>query len=84
VPAEHGHLEFYRLPSDSPQLNVIEQFWKPLRRRATHNRLFDTMADLKRPLRASLCHDPTIRGRVRSLVDGCYTRPVNQTASPGV
>ena len=33
--AEHPHLEFYRLPSYSPQLNVIERFWKLLRRRAT-------------------------------------------------
>ena len=40
--AENPHLEFKRLPSYSPQLNVIERFWKVLRRRATHNRLFDT------------------------------------------
>src|SRR5262249_17908643 len=42
--AENPHLEFYRLPSYSPQLNPIERFWKKLRRRATHNRLFDTLA----------------------------------------
>jgi transposase len=82
--AEHPHLEFYRLPSYSPQLNVIERLWKLLRRRATHNRLFDTMADLKRSLRASLCYYQTMRGRVRSLIGGCYTRPTNQTASAGV
>src|SRR6516165_9025999 len=41
------HLEFKRLPSYSPQLNPIERFWKALRRRATHNRLFDTIADLE-------------------------------------
>jgi len=83
VLAEHRHLEFYRLPSYSPQLNVIERFWKLLRRRATHNRLFDTMADLKRSLRASLCYYQTMRGRVRSLIRSCYTRPVDQTASAG-
>jgi transposase len=44
--ADNPHLEVYRLPSYSPQLNVIERFWKLLRRRATHNRLFDTLADL--------------------------------------
>ena len=54
-----------------------------LRRRATHNRLFDTLADLKRSLRASLCYFQTVRGRVRSLIARCYTRPENQTASAG-
>jgi hypothetical protein len=84
VLAEHEHLEFYRLPSYSPQLNVIERFWKLLRRRATHNRLFDGLADLRRSLRASLCYYQTMRSRVRSLIDGCYTRPANQTASAGM
>ncbi|MDB5348935.1 MAG: uncharacterized protein JWN86_182 [Planctomycetota bacterium] len=82
--AENLHLEFYRLPSYSPQLNVIERFWKRLRRRATHNRLFDSLADLKRSLRASLCYDKTMRGRVRSLIAGRYTSPAKRTASPGV
>ena len=63
--ADHPHLEFKRLPSYSPQLNVIERFWRMLRRRATHNRLFDSLADLKRSLRASLCYFQTVRGRVR-------------------
>ena len=82
--ADHPHLEFYRLPSYSPQLNVIERFWKLLRRRATHNRLFDGLADLKRSLRASLCYYQTMRGRVRTLIAGCYTLPAKRTASPGV
>src|SRR4051794_14097763 len=82
--AEHPHLEFYRLPSYSPQLNVIERFWKLLRRRATHNRYFDGLAELKRSLRASLCYYQTMRGRVRSLIAGCYARPEKRTASPGV
>jgi transposase len=55
VLAEHPPLELKRLPSYSPQRNVIERFWKLLRRRATHNRLFDTLADLKRSIRANLC-----------------------------
>ena len=82
--AEHPHLEFKRLPSYSPQLNVIERFWKLLRRRATHNRLFETVADLKRSLRASLCYCQTVRGRIRSLVAGCYAPPVKPTASTGL
>lgn len=66
---DHPHLEFKRLPSYSPQLNPIERFWKLLRRRATHNRLFDTLADLKTSIRASLCYYQTMRDRVRTLLD---------------
>jgi transposase len=81
--AEHPHLELKRLPSYSPQLNVIERFWKLLRRRATHNRLFETLADLKRSIRASLCYFQTVRQRIQTLIANCYPRPVNQTALPG-
>ena len=79
--ADHPHLEFKRLPSDRPKLNVIERFWKRLRRRATQNRRFDTRADRKRSLRASLCSFQTMRGRVRRLIAGCDTRPENRTVS---
>lgn len=68
--ADNPHLEFKRLPSYSPQLNPIERFWKKLRRRATHNRLFDTLADLKRSLRASLCYFQTVRHKVKSIIEG--------------
>ena len=74
---DHPHLEFKRLPSYSPRLNPIERFWKKLRRRATHNRLFDTLADLKASLRASLCYFQTMRPKVKSILDG---RPRNKTA----
>ena len=81
---ECPHLEFYRLPSYSPHLNVIERFWRSLRRRATHNRLFEGLADLKRSLRASLCYFQTVRGRIKSLVAGCYSRHADQNASAGL
>jgi transposase len=81
--AECPHLEFYRLPSYSPHLNVIERFWRVLRRRATHNRLFESLSDLKRSVRNSLCYFQTVRGRVRSFVAKSYTRPANQKASAG-
>jgi len=81
--AEHPHLEFYRLPSYSPHLNVIERFWRVLRRRATHNRLFDHLADLKRSIRNSLCYFQTVRGRVRSLISRRSTRKTNRKASAG-
>jgi transposase len=73
--ADNPHLELKRLPSYSPQLNVIERFWKKLRRRATHNRLFETLADLKRSIRASLSYFQTLRQKVKSLIAGCYTLP---------
>jgi hypothetical protein len=81
--ADHPHLELKRLPSYSPQLNVIERFWKRLRRRATHNRVFDTLADLKQSIRNSLCYFQTVRGRIRTLIANCYPRPTNQTPSTG-
>ena len=66
---DNPHLRLKRLPAYSPQLNPIERFWKVLRRRATHNRLFDTLADLKKSLRASLCYFQTVRQRVKSLLE---------------
>src|SRR5262249_6167454 len=68
--AENPHLEFKRLPSYSPQLNPIERFWKVLRRRATHNRLFDTIADLQQSVRASLSSFQPVRQRVLTLING--------------
>lgn len=67
--AENPHLELKRLPSYSPQLNPIERFWKILRRRATHNRLFDTLADLRHSIRGSLSYYQTMRDRVRTLLN---------------
>jgi DDE superfamily endonuclease len=74
---DNPHLEFKRLPSYSPRLNPIERFWKKLRRRATHNRLFDRLADLKASLRASLCYFQTMRPKVKSILQG---RPRKKTA----
>lgn len=68
VLADHPHLQLYRLPSYSPQLNLIERFWRVLRRRATHNRRFLTMADLRTALRVSLCYFHTMRHKVLSLI----------------
>jgi transposase len=77
---DNPHLEFKRLPSYSPQLNPIERFWKLLRRRATHNRLFDTLADLKTSIRNSLSYFQTVRDRVKTLLK---RRPKKQTQSTG-
>jgi transposase len=75
--ADNPHLRFYRLPSYSPKLNPIERFWKKLRRRATHNRLFDTLADLKASIRASLSYFQTVRKKVKSLIVGTAKRVAN-------
>jgi transposase len=72
--ADNPHLEFYRLPSYSPNLNVVERCWKELRRRATPNRLCDTIAELKASVRASLSYFQTLRGKVLTLFKG---RPRN-------
>jgi transposase len=80
--AANPHLEFHRLPSYSPCLSPVEQFWRELRRRATHNRLFDTPADLKRSIRNSPSYFRTVRERVASLVQGCYPATTNATGSP--
>ncbi|HXH14378.1 MAG TPA: transposase [Alphaproteobacteria bacterium] len=65
---EWPHIELYRLPSYSPQLQLIERFWKVWRRRATHNRLFRALGQLKQTLRNSLCDYQTLRHRVLSLI----------------
>jgi hypothetical protein len=67
--AAHPHLRLYRLPSYSPQLNVIERFWRLLRRRATHNRLFTSMAALRTTLRSNMSYFHTMRHKVLSLIE---------------
>jgi transposase len=66
---ENPHVKFKRLPRYSPQLNPIERFWKKLRRRATPNRLFDTLADLKQSIRARLSYFQTVRQKVKSMLE---------------
>lgn len=80
--AENPHLAYYRLPSYSPSLDPVERFWRKLRRRATHNRLFDAPADLNRSVLNSLCYFQTVRARVASLVKECYPAAPNPTESP--
>ena len=65
----HPHLRLKRLPSYSPQLNVIERFWRVLRRRATHNRLFTSMTALRATLRNNICYFQTMRHKVLSLIE---------------
>ena len=81
--AANPHLKLKRLPSYSPQLNPIERLWKALRRRATHNRLFDRLADLKKSIRTSLSYFQTMRQRVQTLLQSKRKR-AKRTASASV
>ena len=65
----YPHLRLKRLPSYSPQLNVIERFWRVLRRRATHNRLFTSMSSLRATLRNNICYFQTMRPKMLSLIE---------------
>ena len=76
----YPHLELYPLPSYSPQLQVIERFWKVLRRRATHNRLFPTLAQLKGTLRNNLCYYQTLKHRVLSVIQSPRKRTKSSAA----
>jgi hypothetical protein len=68
VLAAHPHLRVKRLPSYSPQLKVIDRFWRVRRRRATHNRLFASMAALRTTLRNNIGYFQTMRQKVLSLM----------------
>jgi hypothetical protein len=74
------HLELYPLPSYSPQLQVIERFWKVLRRRAPHNRLFPTLAQLQQTLRNNLCYYQTLKQRVLSVIQSARKRTMSSAA----
>jgi transposase len=69
VLAAHPPLRLQRLPSDRPQLHVIERCWRVLRRRATHNRVCARMAELRTTLRNNLCYFQTMRQKVLSLIE---------------
>jgi transposase len=79
--ADNPHLVFKRLPSYSPQLNPIERLWKVLRRRSTHNRLFDNLADLKGSIRNGLRYFQTMRARVKTLLNARKKGTGNRTVS---
>jgi transposase len=68
------HLEVDRRPSYSPQLQVIERFWRVWRRRATHHRRFLVIEALKEAWRKSLRDDQTLRPRVLSLSQSSKNR----------
>jgi hypothetical protein len=74
------YLALYPRPSDSPKRQVIERFWKVLRRHATHHRLFPTMAQLKRTLRNNLCYYQTLKHRVLTVMQSARKRKKSSAA----
>ena len=74
-------ISLHFIPAYCPHLNPIERLWKLLRRRATHNRLFDTLADLRQSIRKSLSYFQTMRVRVKTLLKGRTKKPTLSTGS---
>jgi transposase len=85
VLAEHAHLGLHRLPPYSPKLNVIERLWKWLRHRATHNRLFEKLNELKSAVANAVRRLQRRPNRVRRLI-GRWPQLImkDQTLSGGV
>ena len=52
-------------------------------REGQHNRLFDTLGELKGSIRNSLRYFQAVRSRVKTLLKSRKKRLANQTASPG-
>ena len=65
---KHSRLELYELPSYSPCLQVIERFWKILRRRATHNRFFSSMENMRKTLQSNIQYYQVMKRRLLSII----------------
>jgi putative transposase len=61
-------LEVVGLPTYSPKLNLIERLWKYLRRKVTHNHLFDCIADLVAAVDEFLADLDSRRSEVLSVI----------------
>lgn len=63
-------LEIVALPTYAPKLNVIERFWKYLRRKVTHNHLYETISMLVEAVKDFLNSLNERRAEVLSVI-GC-------------
>ena len=61
-------------------LNVIERLWKLLRRRATHNRLFEALPAMCAALRDSLRYYQVMKCRILSMIRSPRRRPKSHAA----
>jgi transposase len=80
VLAQNPHLELYRLPPYSPDLNIIERLWRLLRLRATHNRLFDHVLALRDALRRAIRRLQRRKRKLLPLIGTCRWRPTSLAA----
>jgi|RhiMetdeSRZDD1v2_1073273.scaffolds.fasta_scaffold148596_3 DDE superfamily endonuclease len=69
IVAAQAQLRLDRFPSYSPQLNVLERFWRVLRHRAPHNRLCTSLAAVRTTLRSTMSYFHTMRHKVLSLIE---------------
>jgi transposase len=61
-------LEIIALPTYAPKLNLIELLWKYLRKKATHNDLYETIAALVEAVEAFLSSLDAHRAEVLSVI----------------
>jgi transposase len=80
VLARHPHLELFRLPSYSPDFDIIERFWRLLRSRTTYNRLFDHVFALRAALRRTIRRLQWRKRKLLPLVGTCRWRPTSLAA----
>jgi len=67
VKVEEGFY-FYFLPPYCPDLNLAERLWKELRKRVTHNFLFESVQALKEAARRFMMYLQVMKSRVISLM----------------
>lgn len=61
------HIRLLPLPAYSPELNPQEHLWDELREKEFPNRVYDSLADVKKPLRSGLVRLARARIRLRSI-----------------
>jgi transposase len=66
--AKKLHIELLYLPPYSPNLNLIERFWKFLKRKVARNRYHATFTEFRTAVQAILNNLPSYRAELASLL----------------
>ena len=61
-------IELLYLPTYSPNLNLIERFWKFLKRKVARNRYYPTFAEFRGAIQNLLANLPTYRDELAALL----------------